>query len=87
MHEELGKPIDGETPRANLAAEKIVEWLATDHQDIWPLTSIGSVKDVIEFQTQPVQSTISPVPERTKRPHASPACIDALWHVADLTIG
>ncbi|KAH7396167.1 hypothetical protein BKA66DRAFT_454590 [Pyrenochaeta sp. MPI-SDFR-AT-0127] len=75
MRGELGKPMDGDTPRAPIAAAQVVDWLTTDNDDnglSWPLPSIGSVKDVIEYQTQMSQtsqrSSTPPAPERTKRP-------------------
>ncbi|KAH8731909.1 hypothetical protein GQ44DRAFT_766954 [Phaeosphaeriaceae sp. PMI808] len=77
MRSELGKPIDEDTPRASLAASQVAQWLALNeegHRPGWPLVSIGSVKDVIEYQSQLTQTQTqmpasSPVPERTKRPH------------------
>ncbi|KAH7079501.1 hypothetical protein FB567DRAFT_449438, partial [Paraphoma chrysanthemicola] len=73
MRGELGKPIDEDTPRAPLAAAQVAEWLTTPSAErgVWPLGSIGSVKDVVEYQTQMSQtSATSPPPtERSKRPH------------------
>jgi hypothetical protein len=68
---DLGKPIDEDMPRAPDAAAHVAEWLQlTAERDDWPLGSIGSVKDVIEYQTQLSQvSAASPAPERPKRPH------------------
>ncbi|KAF2125596.1 hypothetical protein P153DRAFT_370236 [Dothidotthia symphoricarpi CBS 119687] len=81
MREEVGTPIDNDTPRAPIAATQVAEWLIAENNDRglhWPLPSIGSVKDVIEFQTQVSQAsttestadstTESPAPERLKRP-------------------
>lgn len=72
MRGQLGKPIDEDTPRAQEAARVVADWLLApaDERETLPLTSIGSVKDLIEFQTQGSQtSAASPAPERTKRPH------------------
>lgn len=67
---QLGKPIDEDIPRAPATAQLVAGWLeATEYPRDWPLGSIGSVKDVIEFQTQMSQAATSPAPERTKRPH------------------
>ena len=72
---ELGRPIDDETPRAPVAAMQVGNWLTANKGDeglSWPLPSIGSVKDVIEYQTQMSQvSDTPPAPERTKRPLVS----------------
>jgi hypothetical protein len=68
----LGKPIDEDMLRTPVASGHVAEWLRSSEQDRgeWPLGSIGSVKDVIEYQTQMSQvSAASPVPERSKRPH------------------
>jgi hypothetical protein len=65
---QLGKPIDEDMPRAPASAAQVAGWLdAEEYPRDWPLGSIGSVKDVIEFQTQ--MSQASPAPERMKRPH------------------
>ncbi|KAH7071275.1 hypothetical protein BKA63DRAFT_419116 [Paraphoma chrysanthemicola] len=73
MRGELGKPIDEDTPRAPLAAAQVAEWLTmpSAERGVWPLGSIGSVKDVVEYQTQMSQTSVtSPPPtERSKRPH------------------
>jgi hypothetical protein len=72
MLDDLGKPIDEDMLRAPAAAEHVAEWFQSDQSDrgVWPLGSIGSVKDVIEYQTQMSQdSDVSPVQERAKRPH------------------
>tara|TARA_R110002003_G_scaffold1640_1_gene23350 strand:- start:1174 stop:5781 length:4608 start_codon:yes stop_codon:yes gene_type:complete len=73
MRGDLGKPIDEDTPRAPLAAAQVAEWLITSPVDrgIWPLGSIGSVNEIVEYQTQVSQtSATSPPPtERSKRPH------------------
>ncbi|KAJ4377375.1 hypothetical protein N0V83_000200 [Neocucurbitaria cava] len=75
MHGDIGKPMDEDSPRAPIAAEMVVDWFVAANDDeglSWPLPSIGSVKNVIEYQTQMSQashtSAISPVPERNKRP-------------------
>jgi hypothetical protein len=72
MLSDLGKPIDEDMLRAPNAAAHVAEWLLSTEQERgeWPLGSIGSVKDVIEYQTQLSQaSPASPAPERAKRPH------------------
>jgi hypothetical protein len=72
MLSDLGKPIDEDMLRAPDAAAHVAEWLLSTEQERgeWPLGSIGSVKDVIEYQTQLSQaSAASPAPERSKRPH------------------
>ena len=74
MRGELGKPIDEATPRAPRAACMVADWLnaAPEDRGPWPLISIGSVKDVIEYQTQTSPTSAAspvPVPERAKRPH------------------
>jgi hypothetical protein len=69
---DIGKPIDEDMLRAPVAAAHVAEWLQSSEQERgeWPLRSIGSVKDVIEYQTQMSQaSAASPAPERSKRPH------------------
>ncbi|KAL6706234.1 hypothetical protein ACN47E_005969 [Coniothyrium glycines] len=71
LRNDLGKPIDEDTPKTTKAAGLVATWLITalDEPLDWPLPSIGSVRDVIEFQTQLSQtSTTSPAPERNKRP-------------------
>ena len=72
MSGEIGKPIDEDTVGAVHSASLLAEWLtaAQDDRGLWPLMSIGSVKDIIEFQTQGSQtSAASPVADRVKRPH------------------
>lgn len=72
MLDDLGKPIDEDMLRAPVAAEQVAEWFEANQADrsVWPLGSIGSVKEVIEYQTQMSQtSAASPAPERSKRPH------------------
>jgi hypothetical protein len=72
MLNDLGKPIDEDMLRAPAAAAYVAEWLLSTEQGRgeWPLGSIGSVKDLIEYQTQLSQaSAVSPAPERVKRPH------------------
>jgi hypothetical protein len=72
VREDVGKAINEETPRDTVCAAQVADWLieqADDEDWAWPLPSIGSVKDVIEYQSQMSQnSTTSPVPERNKRP-------------------
>lgn len=76
---ELGKPLDETTHRATDAAILVADWLVKrDDAPEWPLLSIGSVNDVVEYQTQVSQtsqksrlSTPSPALERTKRPLVS----------------
>ncbi len=75
MRSELGWPLDDDTPGARESAELVFGWLMAGNDDeglSWPLPSIGSVKDVIEFQTQLSQaSKTTPPPERNKRPLVS----------------
>ena len=75
MRPEIGKPIDEDTPRALTAAKQVANWILAGEDDSetrWPLPSIGSVKAVIEFQTQrSPDSSASSVAERTKRPLVS----------------
>ena len=67
---DIGKAIDDRTPRDVECASAVANWIENIMEGAdWPLPSIGSVKDVIEYQTQLSQpSTDTPVPERTKRP-------------------
>ncbi|KAI8933182.1 hypothetical protein NX059_009820 [Plenodomus lindquistii] len=69
---DIGKPVDESTPRAPAIAKLVVDWLVDgSDEDAWPLPSIGSIKDVIEYQTQlssSQASTTPPAPERNKRP-------------------
>ncbi|EAT81610.2 hypothetical protein SNOG_11111 [Parastagonospora nodorum SN15] len=75
MRSQLGKPIDEDMPRAPVTATLVAAWLRADeYPRDWPLGSIGSVKDVIEYQTQ--TSEESPVAERTKRPHEEDEALD-----------
>ncbi|KAF1830532.1 hypothetical protein BDW02DRAFT_633583 [Decorospora gaudefroyi] len=72
VRQDIGEAIDEDTPRDVECAEKIVEWFlgSTESEEelSWPIPSIGSVKGIIEYQTQLSQtSTNSPAPERTKR--------------------
>jgi hypothetical protein len=71
VREDIGKAINEDTPRDTACAEQVANWLieqAEEDEWAWPLPSIGSVKDVIEYQTQLSQnSTTTPAPERTKR--------------------
>lgn len=76
---DIGRAIDDDTPRALVAAELVGDWLIANDDDeglSWPLPSVGSVKDIIEFQSQmsPMSqaSTTPPAPERTKRPLVGP---------------
>jgi hypothetical protein len=75
MRSDIGKPIDEDTPQASAAAKEVAHWIMVGEDDgelSWPLPSIGSVKAVIEFQTQQSPSSSgSSVPERTKRPLVS----------------
>jgi hypothetical protein len=69
---EVGKPIDEDMLRAPVAAEHVAEWFQSEEKDRseWPLGSIGTVKSVIEYQTQASQTSApSLAPERSKRPH------------------
>jgi hypothetical protein len=67
---DIGKAIDESTPRDVECASEVANWIENIMEGAeWPLPSIGSVKDVIEYQTQFSQSsTDTSVPERTKRP-------------------
>ncbi|KAF3034482.1 hypothetical protein E8E12_002455 [Didymella heteroderae] len=71
---EVGNAIDIDTPSAGEAAQMITSWLfpEEDQESIeWPLPSIGSAKNLIEWDVtqHSVRSTASsPAPERTKRP-------------------
>jgi hypothetical protein len=75
MRPDIGKPIDEGTPRASAAAKQVANWILVGEEDSetsWPLPSIGSVKAVIEFQTQrSPESSTSSAAERTKRPLVS----------------
>lgn len=75
MREDIGKPIVETTPRDAVCAALICAWLKDTSEDSefdWPIPSIGSIKDVIEYQTQQSQPLVnSPVPERVKRPLVS----------------
>ncbi|KAH9882521.1 hypothetical protein J1614_000757 [Plenodomus biglobosus] len=71
MSAEIGQPVDEATERAPVIAEMVVDWLvAGGTEDLWPLPSIGSIKDVIEYQTQVSSqgSSTPPAPENNKRP-------------------
>ncbi|KAI4672694.1 uncharacterized protein J4E78_001196 [Alternaria triticimaculans] len=71
VHPDVGKAIDERTPRDVECAELVSYWIKNRMEGAdWPLSSIGSVKDVIEYQTQQTQqtSTDAPIPERSKRP-------------------
>jgi hypothetical protein len=71
---DIGKAIDEDTPRDTACAAQVANWLielAEDEDVTWPLPSIGSVKDVIEYQTQQSQASTTPAPERNKRPLVS----------------
>ncbi|KAJ6281592.1 hypothetical protein J3E71DRAFT_217366 [Bipolaris maydis] len=69
---DIGKAIDENTPRDIVCASLVAEWLmdtTEGAEQSWPIPSIGSIKDVIEYQTQLSQPLAnSPVPERIKRP-------------------
>ncbi|CAN9245282.1 unnamed protein product [Alternaria alternata] len=67
---DVGKAIDDRTPRDVECASEVAGWIENIMEGAeWPLPSIGSVKDVIEYQTHLSQpSTDTPIPERTKRP-------------------
>lgn len=69
---DIGKAIDEDTPRDIVCASLVAEWLmdtTEGAEQSWPIPSIGSIKDVIEYQTQLSQPLAnSPVPERLKRP-------------------
>jgi hypothetical protein len=58
---EVGKPIDEDMMRAPIAAEHVAEWFRSEEKDRsdWPLGPIGSVKSVIEYQTQVSQTPAS----------------------------
>jgi hypothetical protein len=66
---DIGKAIDERTPRDTQCALLVADWIKNRMEGAeWPLPSIGSVKNIIEYQTQLSQSTNgTPVPERTKR--------------------
>ncbi|KAH7413744.1 hypothetical protein DE146DRAFT_707341 [Phaeosphaeria sp. MPI-PUGE-AT-0046c] len=69
---ELGSPINGEDIKAADAATRVAEWLDNNDNggEEWPLESIGSVAEVIEYVTQRSQeSATPPAAERSKRPH------------------
>ncbi|KAF1941056.1 hypothetical protein EJ02DRAFT_455497 [Clathrospora elynae] len=72
VHHDIGKPIDEATPGDTECATCVATWLKEIDKNAtlaWPLPSIGSIKDIIEYQTQMSQtSTTSPAPERAKRP-------------------
>lgn len=72
VNAEIGQPVDEATQRASVLAGMAVDWLvAGDNGDPCSLPSIGSIKDVIEYQTQVLYSqelTTPPAPERNKRP-------------------
>ncbi|KAJ6198011.1 hypothetical protein J3E72DRAFT_240742 [Bipolaris maydis] len=69
---DIGKAIDENTSRDIVCASLVAEWLmdtTEGAEQSWPIPSIGSIKDVIEYQTQLSQPLAnSPVPERIKRP-------------------
>lgn len=67
---DIGLPIYADTMEPPLAGTLVGTWIASPpgSRPEWPLGSIGSVKDVIEYETQVSQAT-SPAPERPKRPH------------------
>lgn len=68
VHPDIGKAIDERTPRDVQCASLVADWIKNRMEGAdWPLSSIGSVKDVIEYQTQQTSTQI-PMSERTKRP-------------------
>ena len=62
---EIGQAIDYRTPRTSAAASAVVDFLfpAEESSSLaeWPLPALGSVKDVIEFQTQYSQEAPTPI--------------------------
>ena len=74
---EIGNPIDTDTPGATEAARLVASWLVSDagqESSGWPLPSIGSVRSFMEYnQTQQsvASATSSPTPRRMKRPLVS----------------
>jgi hypothetical protein len=77
---DIGKAIDENTPRDTVCASLVAEWLmdTTEGAELsWPIPSIGSIKDVIEYQMQLSQPLAnSPMPERTKRPLVVSNCTE-----------
>ncbi|KAH6882896.1 hypothetical protein BKA58DRAFT_329969 [Alternaria rosae] len=68
VHPDIGKAIDERTLRDVHCASLVADWIKNRMEGAdWPLSSIGSVKDVIEYQTQQTSTDI-PMSERTKRP-------------------
>lgn len=68
---ELGRAIDDKTPTAADAAYLVSVWLSDSGEPrTWPLPSIGSIKDIIEYQISQASPT-PPAPERHKRPLVS----------------
>ena len=69
---DIGKAIDEATPRDTKCASLVADWMIDTSEGAelsWPIPSIGSVKNVIDYQTQLSQlSTDLPIPERVKRP-------------------
>ncbi|USP72996.1 hypothetical protein yc1106_00270 [Curvularia clavata] len=77
---DIGKAIDENTPRDTVCASLVAEWImdTTEGAELsWPIPSIGSIKDVIEYQTQMSQPLAnSRMPERIKRPLADEEELD-----------
>ena len=76
MRGDMGKAIVEGTPRAQTSAAMVAGWFTyvpewfrkPSKESSWPLPSIGSIKEVIEFQSQVSQTEASsPMPERNKR--------------------
>jgi hypothetical protein len=76
---EIGQAMYPHTPGPDEAVEEIIEFMSSLQESgegavEWPLPSIGSIKDVIEFQSQESQQSMAPVPPGTaagKRPLVS----------------
>lgn len=70
MRGQLGMPLEKDTAQPEKAAEQVAEWVQkkSGNRAMWPLGKIGSVKNIIEYQTQ-ISQDVSPPPERSKRPH------------------
>lgn len=73
-HGDIGRAMS-QTPKTSQAAEEIAQFLLAPDDPAspreWPLPSIGSIKDVIEFQTQRSQEHIASPPRglpTAKRP-------------------
>ncbi|KAI1548100.1 hypothetical protein PtrSN001A_001353 [Pyrenophora tritici-repentis] len=73
LRPDIGSAIDDTTPQPTVCAELVASWIKDQTEGAeqsWPIPSIGSFKEIIQFQTQFSQaSTDSPAaPERIKRP-------------------